>query len=231
MVRILICTDEPVLAAGLGTVVAGNPELELCGVCDQLTEVASALEIFSPDLLVLHVGPEVNVRLLDGLRQSFPDCRIVLWVREFSLSLAAQAVNLGLSGILRYSMSLELVERCLVRVGAGEKWFEKDLILRLLSAKTVSLTRRERQLVRLLSQGLSNKEIGSVLDLKEGTVKVYLSKLYRKTGVSDRLELALVGIRNLGLGQSQSESESAGLRSILVPPPAREEEWPQEKAG
>lgn len=231
MVRILLCTDEPILAAGLRAVIEPNRTLEICGVCESALLVSSEVERLAPDLLVLQAGPEVNVRLLDGLRRTFPDCRTVLWAREVSLSLAAQAVNLGLAGILRYSMSLELVERCLQRVGAGESWFEKDLILGLLSAKTISLTPRERQLVRLLSQGLSNKEIGTVLDLKESTVKVYLSKLYRKAGVSDRLELALIGIRNMGMGQLGEDAAPGDLRSIVVQPPGREEKWPLKKAG
>jgi DNA-binding CsgD family transcriptional regulator len=61
----------------------------------------------------------------------------------------------------------------------------------------VSLTKRESQLVSLLSQGLKNKEIASTLTISEGTVKVYLSRLFQKVGVKDRFELALYGLRNL----------------------------------
>lgn len=231
MVRLMVCTDEPIMAAGLRAVIEDSSEIEICGVCEQILCICTEAQKMQPDVLVLQVGEDVNIRLLDELRHSLPGCRIVLLVREFSLGLAAQAVNLGIAGILRRSMSLELVEKCLLRVAAGEKWFEKDLILQMLSAKTVSLTRRERQLVRLLAQGLCNKEIGKILDLKESTVKVYLSKLYRKAGVSDRLELALIGIRNLGLAEMQGDAESMGLRSIVVQPAAREEKWSVDKAG
>ena len=208
-----------------------DSDMDLCGFCDEILKIPVEIRLHKPDILVLQVGPDVNVPLLDSLRHEFPECRIVLWARELSLSLAAQAVNLGVAGILRRSMPLSLVEKCIRRVSAGEKWFEKDLILQLLSAKTVTLTRRERQLVRLLSQGLSNKEIGNVLDLKESTVKVYLSKLYRKAGVTDRLELALIGLRNLGLEQLKGEGGAVDLPSIVVQPLAREQKWPQSKAG
>jgi DNA-binding CsgD family transcriptional regulator len=61
----------------------------------------------------------------------------------------------------------------------------------------VALTKRESQLVSLLSQGLKNKEIATTLTISEGTVKVYLSRLFQKVGVKDRFELALYGLRNL----------------------------------
>ncbi len=60
----------------------------------------------------------------------------------------------------------------------------------------VRLSRREGQLVTLLSHGLKNKEIAQCLGISEGTVRVYLSKLYLKIGVNDRFELALFGLRN-----------------------------------
>jgi DNA-binding CsgD family transcriptional regulator len=60
----------------------------------------------------------------------------------------------------------------------------------------VHLSRREGQLVTLLSQGLKNKEMAQCLGISEGTIRVYLSKLYLKIGVNDRFELALFGLRN-----------------------------------
>jgi two-component system nitrate/nitrite response regulator NarL len=63
------------------------------------------------------------------------------------------------------------------------------------------LSPREGQLVTLLSHGLKNKEIGAALRITEGTVKVYLSRLYDKVGVQDRFELALYALRNRGIGQ------------------------------
>ena len=74
-----------------------------------------------------------------------------------------------------------------------------------LSAKRIALTKREGQLVSLLSQGLKNKEIASMLLISEGTVKVYLSRLFQKVGVKDRFELALYGLKNLTTGHGTLE--------------------------
>jgi DNA-binding CsgD family transcriptional regulator len=100
----------------------------------------------------------------------------------------------------------------------------------------VALTKRESQLVALLSQGLKNKEIASTLQISEGTVKVYLSRLFQKVGVKDRFELALYGLKNLQnmagdapgdggapprmLGRSRNPAHAQWLRSLVMEKPA-----------
>ena len=119
--------------------------------------------------------------------------------------LAFQAIAMGIRGILRKQLPVELLVKCLQAVCAGELWFEKDLMASLI-VRPAALTNRERQLVSLLSQGLKNKEIAATMVVSEGTVKVYLSRLYEKLGVKDRFELALFALRNLTTGQQPAAS-------------------------
>lgn len=92
-------------------------------------------------------------------------------------------------------------------------------------AKTVRLTRREAQLLILVGQGLSNKEIATTLFLTEGTIKYYLSRLFKKMGVRDRLELALYGLKMLmqdraeGLPPATERVAAQGPRSIILEQP------------
>jgi DNA-binding CsgD family transcriptional regulator len=107
--------------------------------------------------------------------------------------------------------------RCLDRVAAGELWVEKTLSNKLLSTKRIALTPRERQLVVLVAQGLKNKEIAYRLGVSEGTVKVYLCRLFAKTGVNDRLELALFALKNLFVNQTSE------VAAPMLSPAARSE--------
>jgi DNA-binding NarL/FixJ family response regulator len=133
----------------------------------------------------------------DGrFKQIEKDIKLVLWVDVISTGQAFQAMGLGVRGILRKNLSVELQVKCLRKIYEGELWFEKSLIDKFVTFKRVTLSPREDQLISLLSQGLKNKEIGSTLQISEGTVKVYLSHLFRKVGVKDRLELALFGLRH-----------------------------------
>jgi DNA-binding CsgD family transcriptional regulator len=127
-----------------------------------------------------------------------------------------------------------------MRVNEGELWFEKALTDSIMSARRYSLTRREGQLVSLLSQGLKNKEIATALNISEGTVKVYLSRLFQKLGVKDRFELALYGLKNLTPGGSVENAPATGkipVAPVWQPPrsffvermPAQSQPQPQER--
>ena len=95
--------------------------------------------------------------------------------------------------------------------GDDKKWIDS------VSRRPIALTKREGQLVSLLSQGLKNKEIASMLLISEGTVKVYLSRLFQKVGVKDRFELALYGLKNLTTGHGTLEKAPVSSERSSVP--------------
>jgi DNA-binding NarL/FixJ family response regulator len=111
-------------------------------------------------------------------------------------------MELGIRGIIPVATPIESLTEALSSIRTGQLWFEKNLMEQLLLTKRVSLTRREGQLVTLLPQGLKNKELAYALGITEGTVKVYLSKLFKKLGVNDRFELALYALKNVVSGQN-----------------------------
>ncbi len=115
---------------------------------------------------------------------------------------------------MRRTLPVESLLHCLERVAQGELWFEKALTDSLMTAQRYSLTRREGQLVALLSQGLKNKEIAYQLSISEGTVKVYMSRLFQKLGVNDRFELALFGLRNLAPSSAVTEASDAASAKL-----------------
>lgn len=224
MPRILLCSGEPILARGLESVLRHVQGFELLPSCSSIAGLQEQVASGKPEVLLLDLSPEVSFAVLSELKQSAPDTSIVLWVTAISTELAFQAMGLGIRGVLRKQLPAELQVKCLQKVHAGELWFEKALTDSFLSARRVVLTNREGQLVSLLSQGMKNKEIAAILMVSEGTVKVYLSRLFQKAGVKDRFELALFGLRNLTTGQQpaapkeQSYGRRAvrGLRSLLL---------------
>jgi DNA-binding NarL/FixJ family response regulator len=197
MPTVLLSTDEPILAEGLKRILSQSEELELCGWCPRIEELREQLETSAPDVLLIDLTAEVNFAFLNSIQDVASESKIVLWVRNISTELAMQAMSVGVRGILRRTLSLETLVRCLTRVQEGELWFEKALTDNLMTTRRYSLTRREGQLVALLSQGLKNKEIATAMNISEGSVKVYLSRLFQKLQVKDRFELALFGLKNL----------------------------------
>ncbi len=186
MTRTLLFSDEPILAKGLESVLASVEGFHLAGVCSGTTKLKEILDAGEPDILLIDLTSDVTFSILSELKKASLNAKIVLWVHSISTELALQAMALGVRGILRKTLPSELLIKCLQRVNEGEFWFEKALTDSFLSAKRIALTKREGQLVSLLSQGLKNKEIASMLLISEGTVKVYLSRLFQKVGVKDR---------------------------------------------
>lgn len=223
--RILLHSDQPILAVGLECLLSATAGLEMAGTCFGIAQAEAQIATLDPDILLLDLSPEVNFEVLRELRNIRSECPVVLWVDEISTELAFQALGMGVRGILRKNLSPEGIVECLRKVHAGELWYEKDLTDRFFAARRVVLTPREGQLVSLISRGLKNKEIATALEIAEGTVKVYLGRLFQKLGVKDRFELALFGLKNLSSGRGRSvegcaagqATDAQGLRSLLIP--------------
>jgi DNA-binding NarL/FixJ family response regulator len=222
MTRILLYSDEPILAKGLEAVLRQVEGFELLPSCNTVAGVIDQVSHAVPDLVLMDLTSEITFAVLSEMKHAMASTKIVLWVNTISTELAFQAMGLGVRGILRKTLPTDLQVKCLQKVQAGELWFEKALTDSFLCARRVSLTQREGQLVSLLSQGLKNKEIATTLMISEGTVKVYLSRLFQKVGVKDRFELALFGLKNLTTGQLPTGEKGSrpgavpGLRSLVL---------------
>lgn len=241
MASVLLCSDEPILAEGLARILAGSENLELVSYCQGMDSLRAQMESLQPDLLLVDLTAGITFGVLSSLHEAASQAKIVLWVHSISTELALQAMSLGVRGILRKTLPTDTLMRCLMRVNDGELWFEKALTDSIMSARRYSLTRREGQLVSLLSQGLKNKEIATALNISEGTVKVYLSRLFQKLGVKDRFELALYGLKNLTPGGGSMETAQPNAKkpaaTVWQPPrsffvervPAQSQAHPQER--
>jgi two-component system nitrate/nitrite response regulator NarL len=195
-IRVLLYCDQPILAKGWEAVLSGTPPFRFEGSLFSLRDLLDHTRNSNLDILLLDLKPAEAIAVISDIKQIEKDIKLVLWVDVISTGQAFQAMGLGVRGILRKNLSVELQVKCLRKIYEGELWFEKSLIDKFVTFKRVTLSPREDQLISLLSQGLKNKEIGSTLQISEGTVKVYLSHLFRKVGVKDRLELALFGLRH-----------------------------------
>ena len=204
MTQVFVHCREPFLFKGLEAALrhAGGFALVPChGAPAALQQEIARV---APDVVLLELAPEITFAFLSELRRATP-CKIVLWVNAISPELAVQAVTLGISAILRKSLPPKLQADCLRKVAADEVWFEQALDHGLPHARQTTLTPRENQILRLLSQGLKNREIASELAISESTVKVFLTKLFEKVGARDRFELALYALKN-SISQPQPEA-------------------------
>jgi len=192
----LVC-DEPIVCRGLSGVLESGNDFRFVSLEGEPSELIENLASERIDVLLVDFTSRVSIPFLATLRKRYPECRILLWTRDVSVQVAHSVYELGLRGIVRKSLQPDLLVRCLRVVAEGELWYERSVMQALQESKTVKLTPRETQLLTLVGQGLTNKEIATELSLTEGTVKFYMSRLFKKMGVGDRFELALFGLKTL----------------------------------
>jgi two-component system nitrate/nitrite response regulator NarL len=197
-VRVLLMTSTRTLARGFEAFSSEQEGIE-AAVCAAPQAVCDMAEQWNPSVVLLDTAVQVDFTLIRALRERTPHCRVVLWTASLSVEIAHQARSAGVHGVLYKDAADDVLLLCLKAVSAGELWFPRALLHGLLNVREVKLSPRERQLTEMVSRGLSNKQIAAELMISEGTVKVYMCKLFRKIGVHDRYELALHGLRNLGV--------------------------------
>jgi DNA-binding NarL/FixJ family response regulator len=225
MTRILLCVGEPILAKGIEQLLRQIEGFELLPTCSGVTALMKSISNgAAPDLVLLDLAPDVTFAVIAELKRATADAKIVLRVNSASTGLACQAMGLGVRGLLRKQLPAGLQVKCMQRVLQGELWFEKALTDGSVSLSNgVVLTGREGEVVSLLAQGLTDKEIAATLKVAEGAVKVDLSRLFAKVGVKDRFELALFGLKTLTTQPAEGEEGHGegngflrGLRSLLL---------------
>jgi DNA-binding NarL/FixJ family response regulator len=211
MTSVALYSEQPVLTAGLQAAMAGLEDIGLSTILADLDLLMDHVGTSRPSVILVEVTAAVTIAALSKLESLAGNTPIVLWVDVVSVELVSQALAVGVRGILRKSLPVELQIKCLRTVAAGGLWVEQALCDQILTARQIVLTRRERHVMSLLSQGLKNKEIAHASSLSEGTVKVYLTRLFQKVGVHDRLELALFALGN-SLADAVPEPEPAAWR-------------------
>jgi DNA-binding NarL/FixJ family response regulator len=213
MIRVLVLTDQPVLARGFQeTLTAAG--IQLASVGDPMAETAAGLKTPTAELVLLDLTGEFTFETLADTHARMPGCNLVIRVGPISRELVFQALEYGVRGILPVQLSPENLVRSLERIANGEMVIEvTDAGFETVGDKRITFSEREKQVVELLAQGLKNKEIAAAMQLAEGTVKVYLSRLFKKTKVRDRFELMLYRAQDRKLLSTDAVSRVAGNAS------------------
>lgn len=196
MTRVAVLSGQPLLIAGLQAVMERSDRVALTGAFSDIEAMLGHLLAARPEVVLIELSDSMNVTQIEDMIRATTGTSFVLWVDAISVEFASQALAAGVRGLLRKNLSVEMQLRCFEKVAGGELWVEQALSDQLLSTKRVVLTPRERTLVTLLAQGLKNKEMAYTMNITEGTVKVYLSRLFDKVGAKDRFDLALFAWKN-----------------------------------
>lgn len=209
MNRIILADNQAIFRAGAARVLALEDDMRIVAQCESLEKIFVAIEgIHGAILLVASsLRPDLPVLLA---RAESRGCRMIL-IAENTEHIAEETA-LRLDGIVCRNVTGSELVACVRCVAHGQRFVQRANITTLQVVDTVGtrvldrLTPKEMQIVALIVQGCKNKEIATQLGTKEQVIKNYLRTIYDKTGVSDRLELALFTIHHRVLAEAAARA-------------------------
>lgn len=195
-VRMLLADDHAIVRAGIRNALEELPGLEIVVEVGDGPALATALVQWQPDLLLIDVTmPDFDpVPAIRQIRVQYPNMKILV-VSAYDDDIYVQGLlSAGVDGYHLKDQPLSDLRLAVQRILAGERWISSPLVDRLIGYADASaasqLTSRQRELLRLLQQGLDNQTIARRLNLSVKTVENHLTRLYRQLGVQSRLEAA-----------------------------------------
>ena len=201
MPRILITDDHAIVRTGLRTLLAAEPEMELVGEASGGYEAIELAEKMQPDVLLLDLSmPDLDgIQVTRAVKTSFPDLRVLILTVHEDQALLREAIRAGASGyIVKRAAESELISAINV-VMRGDMYVDPSLMRALLvdtvqpasptNEATEQLTPRELQVLKLIVQGYTNRQIGGELNISVRTVEGHRANLSGKLGLQSRVDL------------------------------------------
>jgi two-component system NarL family response regulator len=197
-IRILIVDDHPVVRAGLASMLGTQGELELVGAARSGEEALRMLEEHRPDVLLLDLRmPGMSgVETLQALKTVNRQVRVIILTNYETDEDIYRAVQAGAQGYLLKDTSLREMVEAIRAVHSGKRYIPRHIASRLAERMVrTNLTSRELEILKMLSKGPTNKQIGHALGISDNTVRNHVLKIIEKLEVSDRTEAATTAIQ------------------------------------
>lgn len=194
-VRVFVVDDQDLVREGITALLGIQPGIEVVGSARNGAEAAETAPARRPDVVLMDIRmPGVDgVAATRMLRRSLPACKIVMLTTFDDDEYVTQALRAGAVGYLLKNLPAAELARAVRLACAGVAQFDQTVIASLAAGLPAPelLTPREREVLRLISAGATNKEIASRLYLSEGTVKNHISRVLSRLGLRDRTQAAL----------------------------------------
>jgi two-component system nitrate/nitrite response regulator NarL len=216
--RVLVVDDQPLFRTALATLIDSQPDLIVAGQAENGLEAVELARELGPDVVLM----DVEMPVMDGveaarrIRDQMPAVKVVMLTVAESDAHLFDAIHNGASGYLLKDLRPEHLYDMVRAAGRGETPLSPAIAARLLtefrergpvrSAPVASegpeslLTRREVEILQLVAEGLTNKEVGAQLSITEGTVKNHVHNALEKLQLENRIQAAAYIVRQ-GLGR------------------------------
>ncbi|MGQ0710085.1 MAG: response regulator [Rhodoferax sp.] len=220
-IRVLVVDDHTLFRRGLSSLLARDARVVVVGDAADATQAQRRALELQPDLILLdnHLPGVTGVEAIGALREAAPRCRVVMLTVSEDADDMARALRAGAAGYLLKTMDGDDLIEALVRAVKGDKVLAEEMTDKLVSAylgaaaapagsgvpasvapasaaAMEALSGRERDILRGIAKGASNKEIARELGIAEATVKIHVQGVLRKLKVTTRVQAAVIATEN-----------------------------------
>ena len=204
--RIMVIDDDKLVVLSLKTILEADPSIEVCAIGYDGTDAIKLYQSEKPDVLLMDIRME-GMSGLDAAEQILSadkDAKILFLTTFSDDEYIVRALNIGAKGYI-LKQDFEGIVPALKAVFGGQSVFGGDIVSKipvLMQSKEefdyshYDITEKEQNMIELVAEGLSNKEIAEQLFLSEGTVRNYISLILEKLGLRDRTQLAVFYYKN-----------------------------------
>ena len=221
--RVFLADDHPVVRAGLKALIDSERDMEVVGEAKNGREAFDRIALKPPDVVVLDISmPEMTgAQLTEKLRQKHPGLRVLALTVHEESSYLRQILQAGAAGyVLKRAAGDELI-RAIRAVAAGETYIDSRVAGNLVNtfvdpkaavtAPGADLSERETEVIRLIAQGFTNKEVGAQLEVSSKTVETYKTRSMKKLGLRGRVELVQAAVERGWLRGRKRVGPAAGI--------------------
>jgi DNA-binding NarL/FixJ family response regulator len=209
MNKIILADSQAIFRAGTAKVLARDEDLRIIAQCTDVDRMQHAIMTFPGSIVLFAAALRPDLAQLRTLLETTGSRGIVIAENNEP---GAPYLRQGFRGVVYRSVTGPALVECVRRVAAGENWLPPQLVQADSPEEDMVGTRvrdrftpKEMRIVALIVQGCKNREIATRLKTTEQVIKNYLRSIYDKTGVSDRLELALFTIHHRVLAQAAAD--------------------------
>ena len=212
-IQVHIADDHKILIEGIIAVINTESDIEIEGYSLTGKEVIDWAEDHSADILILDINMPIydGIEVLKFFKIKKINLKVIILSSYDDVKLVQEMINLGASGFLSKDSAGQHIVEAIRTVHAGEQYFSdtiKNNLLKLYTGKNVklgqrpqstianSLTDRETEVLKLISQEYSSPEIAQILNISQSTVDTYRKSLLKKTNVKNAVGLAMYAVKN-----------------------------------
>jgi DNA-binding NarL/FixJ family response regulator len=204
-IRVMLVDDHALLRGGMRWLMTGVPSLSVVAECANSHDARLVAIETQPDIIVLDSDDDSGLQNVPELLEIEYAPQVIVLAGSEQYPVFSEAMRLGVRGVFLKEQPPELLIKAIQQVYRGELWFGRSMMVKMImhkqqptrvqspeARKIALLVEREIEVIRLLAEGLSNRDIANRLHLSASTVRHYFTSIFSKLDVTDRVKLLIL---------------------------------------